>query len=53
MEFVEGLVQFAVYGVVITAVAMMTPRVGNAVMALAGLVTGRKGRMAAGQADAQ
>lgn len=53
MEFVEGLVQFAVYGVVIAAVAMMTPRVGNGIMALVGMVTGRKDKMAAGQADAR
>lgn len=47
MEFVEGLILFAVYVAVIAAVAMMTPRVGNGVMALIGMVTGRKDRMTA------
>ena len=52
MEFVEGLILFTVYVVVIAAVAMMTPRIGNGIAALAGIVSGRKGKMAAGQADA-
>lgn len=42
MESVEGLILFAVYGVVIAAVAMMTPRIGNGVMALLSLVSRRK-----------
>jgi hypothetical protein len=45
MEFVEGLITFAVYGVVIAAVAMMTPRIGSGVVALLGLMTGRPGRI--------
>ena len=49
MEFVEGLTTFAVYGVVIAAVAMMTPRIGSGVMALIGLASGRRGRITAAE----
>jgi hypothetical protein len=45
MEFVEGLVQLAVYGAVVAAVAMATPRIGSGVMALLRLAGGRKDRM--------
>ncbi len=49
MEFVEDLAYLAVCGVVIAAVAMMTPRIGNGVTALLSLMTGRKGRMTAAE----
>ncbi len=45
MEFVDDLAYLAVCGVLIAAVAMMTPRIGNGVVALLGLMTGRRGRI--------
>lgn len=53
MEYVEGLVTFGVYVVVIAAVAMVTPRIGNGIMALASMLPGRRDRLAASQGDAR
>lgn len=53
MEYVEGLVTFGVYVVVIAAVAMMTPRIGAGIMALASMLGGRGGGVAAGEGDAR
>ncbi len=42
MDAVESLILFAVYVVVIAAIAMLTPRIGNGIAALASVLRRRK-----------